>query len=1227
MIYKQRKRNNNSNISVSNDFNISNTFKEILINRGYDTDLKINEFLNPNLSFLLDPFLFNNMGYLINKIEEYVSFKKKIIIYGDYDVDGTMATSSLFLALLNKGAIVDYYIPDRHKDGYGLNKNALQYIKNNMNGDLIITVDCGITSVEEVEFCKQLGMEIIITDHHEPKEILPNCAIIDAKVKGENYPFKDLCGTGVVAKIIHALCGINVMKKFLDLIAMATVADLVPLIGENRIFVSEGLKFMNYIKRPGVKELFNYIGEGPIESYHLGFRIGPMINACGRLGNATDVVKLMTTNDINIISPLAKKLYDYNEERKVIEKNIYEECLNMLGNDKRKSIVLWSDHWESGVVGIVASRLIEIYHCPAILLCFDKDNNIYSGSGRSIDGIDIFNTLKNCSMFLKSFGGHKAAAGMKITIENLDNFSKKFNEECSKYDDEIFDETLAYDEVVKLSSFNKSFYNEIKLMQPCGLGNSNIKVLLNNVSMKNMITRGKSQQHFSCNVFDDTSNCDAICFNKKIPEYHDDIDIIASLSLSEYKGKEKVSCNIESFKQSDISLQNKLTSVQTQYGIRVVDQPLEVLGLNDKKLKQFHKSGIFTIQELINYFPRKYLDFRYPKMTYEITEQYEVCSIIGTVIKIKQGPKIAYAMVKDDNGGVFMAAWFHQDYVLRLLNVGYRYIFCGQARKSETGLVQIYPSYFGSNISKYQAIIPEYKKISDMAAEYLIGAIDKALAMLANTDFLDKFIVDKFNLLSDYDATMKLHHPSNDFDIRDGQRRKIFNDLFKFNFILKSQAKENVSSKYILKNNDKCDELRKLLPYNLTNDQNNCLNQIYDYVSSGKILNSLVQGDVGSGKTMIALFSMLLAVNNGFQACLIAPTEVLARQHFDEISGYMEQLGYTVGYLVGGLKVRERRATLNGIKDGTINIVVGTHAIIQDSVEFNNLSLVVIDEQHRFGVSQREKLYSLEGPHMISMSATPIPRTLSMAIYGDNIQVYNIKEKPAGRKDIITLRMDNDNDINQFMLEQIRQGRQCYVVCPLIEKSESEKMTDVHSVKKEVDSLVEYFKNYPEVKISNTTGKMKKELISEEIDKFTRNETNILVSTTIIEVGVNIPNSTVMVIKSSERFGLAQAHQLRGRVGRGSHQSYCILQTDKDDPKAEILCNSNDGFEIAKQDLLLRGAGDYIGTQQTGNNKNVMLMMSEPELYKQISELNDEIYGNSPLLAKYKYISDESELF
>ena len=682
MIIKER---NNVSKTIENKFNISNEFFDILIKRGYDTEEKIRCFLYPSFDTLHNPFLFKNMQYLVNKINYCIANELTIVIYGDYDVDGTLATSSLFMALRAKKAKVYCYIPDRHKEGYGLNKEAILYIKNKFNASLIITVDCGITSVEEVEYSKTLGMEVIVTDHHNPKEVLPKCAIIDAKVEGETYPFKDLCGTGVVAKIIHALCGLEFMKKFLDLFALATVADLVPLVGENRVFVAKGLEFMNWMKRPGIQALAKYAqGEELTEAYHLGFRYGPMINACGRLGNASDVVILMTTSDIKLAEELAKKLYDYNEQRKKIEKEIFEQCVAMLGEGSRKFIVLWNDNWESGVMGIVASRLVEKYHCPTVLLTYDKEKGIYSGSGRSIDNINLFNLLQKCSDVLISFGGHSVAAGLKVDKNKLNDFLLKFSSECNQFADEEFEEVCLCDKQIKVSSITKEFYREIRLMQPCGLGNPSVKLYLKNVSIKNVIARGKLLEHFSCNVFDETANCEAICFNKSIPDYLDNIDMIVSIGINTYQGKEKVSCNIERYKKSDILIQRELASKVTQYGLRIVEQPLEVLGITNKKIEQFNKSGIYTVNQLINYLPKKYLDFRKTKNVCDIQEN-ELCSMIGTVTKLKQGPKMSYAMCTDENGHSFMACWFHQDYVLRLLCTGYKYIFCGQVKKLEDG--------------------------------------------------------------------------------------------------------------------------------------------------------------------------------------------------------------------------------------------------------------------------------------------------------------------------------------------------------------------------------------------------------------------------------------------------------------------------------------------------------------------------------------------------------------
>lgn len=1179
----------------------------------------IDGFLHPSFNKLYNPFLFRNMKYVVDRILFSIKNNQRIIIHGDYDVDGTMATSSLFLALRANGANVGYFIPNRHKTGYGLNISAIDNIAKCNPNCLIITVDCGITSVDEVAYAKSIGLDVIVTDHHNPKEKLPDCAIIDAKVDGETYPFKELCGAGVIGKIIHAMFGIDYMKKFIDMIAIATIADVVPLIDENRVFVSKGLDFINYMKRPGISALISTNTCEKVTSSEIAFKYAPMINSCGRLGDANDVVRLMTSRDNNESKDIANKLFEYNNKRKDIESNIFQECQNKLGNFSGKSIVLWDEKWESGVIGIVASRLVEKYNCPTVLLAYDNEKSIWSGSGRSITNVNLFNILLQCKS-LTQFGGHNAAAGMKTN--SPEEFKKEFESICNNISDDVFEEIIEYDTKTKLSSINKKLIDSFNLFQPCGEGNPEIKIMLSDVSLKNTIIR--AGKHFSTSVFDETGICGAICFNSDIPSQKDNIDMIVSASINKYRNKESIQLNIHAFMKNGQNLKRVTASADTAYGVRIVDQPIEVLGISSKKIDQFKKAGIETIQQLVNYFPTKYLDFRHTKTCRDLTPIADLCSIIGQVKSMKKGNGgCCWAMCIDENGDFFRAYWFNKDYVLKLMSIGGTYIFCGKAQKDELGRNQIQPLYFGGNIKKYQAIIPEYKKITGMAPEYLMQQIERAIQMIPNTDFLEREFVERFGMLSDYDATLKLHNPKNDFEIRDGQRRKVFNDLFEFNFILKSRNRENEKSNYILSDNSRFDDLKKLLPYNLTGDQDKSINGLYEYMKSGKVLNALVQGDVGSGKTMVALFSLLLAASNNHQSCIIAPTEVLARQHFDEISGYLTQLGYNVGYLVGGMKVRERKSVLKGLEDGSISVVVGTHAIIQDSVVFNDLALVVVDEQHKFGVVQREKLMKIDGPHMISMSATPIPRTLSMATYGDNIQVYSIKEKPAGRKDVITLKMRSDDEINNFMLQQIRKGYQCYVVAPLIEESESEKMMGVRSVEQEIESMYKWFSIYPDVKISNTTGRMKKEDITNEIAKFVANETHILVSTTIIEVGVNVPNSTTIVLKSSERFGLAQAHQLRGRVGRGNAQGYCILQTDYDDPKADVLCETTDGFEIARQDMLLRGTGDYIGTQQTGNNRNVMLMMSEPDLYKSITELNDEIYKTPHLFSKYKYILEE----
>lgn len=1214
--------------TLSSYFNISEKIAEILVDRGYTTIESANSFLRPSWNDLNDPFLFKDMKKVVDIIKEKIRTKEKIIIWGDFDCDGVCSTSTLALELKRLGANINCYIPDRHKEGYGLNKDGIKKLKDEKDCRLIITVDCGITAKEEVDYAYSLGIKVIITDHHEAPPNLPNCeAIIDAKVPGETYPFKELCGAGVAGKIVEALSGRDTLKKYIDLMALATVADLVPLIEENRTIVAAGLAFMNKYPRPGIAELSKYAKSESesISSYHLGFRYAPMINACGRLGHASDCVNLLTTSNKEKIEDLSKKLNDYNELRKKIEKELVEKCLEKIEPNKtHKGIAIYGEDWEVGVIGIVASRILEIYNCPVIIFSHNKENKTYHGSGRSIAGINLYEVLTKCNKNILQFGGHEMAAGLTVSEDKIDNFINDFESTLNTYDDSLFENIKKYDTTLVCRNINKKLAKELKIFEPTGLKNSKPVFLLENVSMKEIMERGADGKHFSCTIYDETANSKAIAFNQIRPINPEGLDILCNFVIDSFNDIETVKSQILTFKISENKKERDLINKNTLYGVRTMQSPLAVLNITDKKIKQFEKNNIYTVSDLVNYFPKKYYDFRESKTVKEVVDK-ELCSIIGKIKSVKQSPKMVWAICEDKNNDNFMVCWFHQPYIYKTLYDGQIYNFCGNIKIQENGFVQMYPLYWDKDIKKLQSLIPVYKKITGMSNDYLSTTMEKALKTITNTDYLDEDIVKDFNLLSEYDTYFYMHKPKSDIDIEIAQRRKVFDSLFKFNFILKDKLRTNdFSSKFIVKSNAIWNSLKEKIPYTLTPDQDKAINDMYAYMQGENRLNGLVQGDVGSGKTIVAFFMMALGIENNFQSCIIAPTEVLAKQHFEELSELMHPFDIKVGYLTGGMKVREKRQTVKEIKDGTTMLVVGTHAVLQDSVEFNNLGLVVIDEQHRFGVNQREKLLNNENkPHVITMSATPIPRTLSMALYGDNIQVYNIKTKPAGRKDVITKKMFSDEEINEFMLNEIKNGHQCYVVCPLIEDSESETMSEVKSVTSVADSIKEYFKNEPLVKISDISGRMKQELIAEEIRKFSSFETNILISTTIIEVGVNIPNATVMVIKSSERFGLAQAHQLRGRVGRGKFQSYCLLQTDKDDRKAEILCSSCDGFEIAKQDLLLRGPGDYIGTEQTGSNKDVMLMLAEPDLYKKISDLNDKIYNEPALFARYKYILDD----
>ena len=634
------------------------------------------------------------------------------------------------------------------------------------------------------------------------------------------------------------------------------------------------------------------------------------------------------------------------------------------------------------------------------------------------------------------------------------------------------------------------------------------------------------------------------------------------------------------------------------------DTSLKELGISDSKIKQFNNKNIFTSEDLLKYFPKKYLDYRNPKVINEIQDG-DNAAIIGKVVDITIKYNYLKLKVQDKLNNIIYMVWFNNiHYISQQFKMNEVYIFCGIIKVSQQfKMIQIISPLFDKNIKNLQKTIPVYKKIEGMSDTYLKNTILKTLENTKISEYLDEYIIQKFDLPYIEDTIHNIHFPNTTEDLENANKRIVFDELYKFNLeLLKNSKSFNSNSKYIM---TKCisKSFMSKLPFKLTDDQNNVLRELYMKMNNGKKVNALIQGDVGCGKTIVAIILMMISYKNGYQSALMCPTNVLAKQHYNDFLKKVEGTSCKVALLTGDLKAKEKREVLEGLKSGDINIVVGTHSIIQKDVEFNKLALTVVDEEHKFGVEQRELLRSKseKGVHNISMTATPIPRSLALITYGETTDIYTIKSMPSGRRPIKTILYSNEVKTYVSIYNQLRQGRQCYVVCPLIEDSEA--MENIDSVETTYKKMSSWFSKYPEINIDVLTGKMKEEEVSKALNKYSNNETQILISTTVVEVGVNVPNATVIMIKNAERFGLAQLHQLRGRVGRGSYQSYCVLLSNKiDNKKLNTMCETNDGFKIAEKDLELRGSGEFFGLKQTGENKVLDLILNYPKLNEEIKE-------------------------
>jgi len=619
--------------------------------------------------------------------------------------------------------------------------------------------------------------------------------------------------------------------------------------------------------------------------------------------------------------------------------------------------------------------------------------------------------------------------------------------------------------------------------------------------------------------------------------------------------------------------------------------------------------GVFTFADLLMHFPFRYVDkTRFHKIR-DSSEEGANVQFKGTIRRMEpagEGRKMRLVVkFKDDTGFIDLVFFRGISWVQKKLVVGVEYVVYGKLSKFGSNFNIVHPEIepvSEANLEEALSLEPVYSSTGKMDGKgmgtkgilKLQKILHNQLKNMEMPETLPDYLMEKMRIPNRKTAMLDIHFPKDNETLKLARNRLKFEELFflqlrllqirsRRKHQLKGHVFEKVGEHFTRFYNEK-------LEFELTGAQKRVIKEIRNDMGRGIHMNRLLQGDVGSGKTVVGLLSMLLALDNGFQACMMAPTEILAQQHYSSMTESLSGLGIQVGFLSGSIKGKKRKQLLELLKDGVIHILIGTHALIEDWVEFKNIGLAIIDEQHRFGVAQRAQLWkkgNISPPHVLVMTATPIPRTLAMTLYGD-LDISVIDEMPPGRKEIKTLHKNETNRMRVFgfMREQIKAGRQIYVVYPLIEESDYEPLEDLNNLMEGHEAISKDFPP-PEYQISILHGRMKPADKDFEMQRFMKGETQIMVATTVIEVGVNVPNASVMVIENTERFGLSQLHQLRGRVGRGAEQSYCILMSSfklSNDARTRIqtMCGTNNGFEIAEVDMQLRGAGNIEGTQQSG---------------------------------------------